>query len=711
MNTKQECNKVLTSKVQAKVLASKMTPSQFVPYVTHNNFKEITLRGTILSIVLAVVLGAANVYLGLLVGLTVSASIPASVMSMAALRCFKDSNILENNIVQTAASAGEALAAAAIFTLPGLVIMNTERDLGNPTFQGVQGWDTFLGSNYAYVTFLTFFGGCLGIAYSIPLRRALLIEIEPPLKFPEGVATAQVLRSGEKGGKAVYAVGAGTLLGTTTKLFETLGLYSPTLGVGWLYKNMYPSYIGLNVSSALFGVGYIVGPNVGIVLFLGSMCQYLIMIPISAVINNRWSESEWDVSSNGEFNGENVAGAEFGEARYAGIGLMVIGGIWSLINLRAALVTSVKFGIRQLRGKQSDANQVSNNDGLPARLDQDFPFKLTLAIIGGTIIPLYILFSAFSDSWARCLLMAVVVSVLSFLFASVAAYMAGLVGSSNNPVSGVTISSSLVISALILGLWGADDPIGPPTAVIMCCAVASACAISGDNMQDLKAGYLLGATPWKQELAMILGVTVTSVVIAPILELLNAAYTLGVGLEAPQASIIATIPVGIINGTLPWAYIGVGAALGAVIIVIDKLLERKGCSFRLPVLAFAVAFYLPCAYLVPIFLGSMLHFLAGTTPDDNASEGVLYCAGLVAGDALFGIISAIPIVASSDGNIMRVVGYEKSWPALFPLVAILTSITLMAKYSPFTGSDSLDNANEKAQQPESVNPEDREVGI
>ncbi|GBG31768.1 Divergent AAA domain protein [Hondaea fermentalgiana] len=693
-----------------------MTANTFVPYVTHNDYREITVRGVVLSIVLAVVLGAANVYLGLLVGLTVSASIPASVMSMAALKCFKDSNILENNIVQTAASAGEALAAAAIFTLPGLVIMNTERDLGNPTFAGVEGWDSFLGVNYAYVTFLTLFGGLLGIAYSIPLRRALLMEIEPPLKFPEGVATAQVLRSGEKGGNAVYAVGAGTALGTLTKLFETLGMYSPTLGVGWLYKNMYPSYIGLNVSSALFGVGYIVGPNVGTVLFLGSMCQYLIMIPISAVINDRWSEAEWDTSSNGEFNGANVASAEFGEARYAGIGLMVVGGLWSLVSLRSALITSVKFGIRQLRGTQNEANQVESSTNLPARLDQDFPFKITLLIIGGTIVPLYIIFSAFSDSWGRCLLMAVVVAILSFLFASVAAYMAGLVGSSNNPVSGVTISSSLVISALILGLWGSDDPIGPPTAVIMCCAVASACAISGDNMQDLKAGYLLGATPWKQEFAMILGVFVTSVVIAPILELLDSAYTLGIGLEAPQASIIATIPVGIINGTLPWAYIGVGAGLGVVIIALDKTLERFNINFRLPVLAFAVAFYLPCTYLVPIFMGSMLHLIARTSPDDNASEGVLYCAGLVAGDSLFGIISAIPIVASSNGDIMRVVDYEKSWPALLPLLAILASITLVAKFSPFTGGSKkgmntgADPAEASAetvvQKNETVNPEE-----
>eukprot|EP00127_Corallochytrium_limacisporum_P007480 Clim_evm2s253 gene=Clim_evmTU2s253 len=668
-----------------------------VPHVTHNDYKEITLRAILLSALLAVVLGAANVYLGLLVGLTVSASIPASVISMACLRLFKDSNILENNIVQTAASAGEALAAGVIFTLPGLVIMNNERDNGNPVFEGVEGWDSFMGSNYFYSTFLAMFGGLLGIAWSVPLRRALIVDLRPRLKFPEGVATAQVLKSGEQGGNSVKAVIAGGGLGAGISLLESMGLWYSTLDFGWFYENAYPSYFSFEVKPALLGVGYIVGPKIAGVLMLGSIINYWVIIPVSAAINGRWNEEDWDVDTMGEFNVANVAGAEFAETRYIGVGMMLIGGVWSLISIRKALVTGISAGVKQFKSAFSKKSRTPefterDEDILVRRYERDVPFWLVGATIVATIIPLYVMFSIFSDEWGYCIVMAIFVAVVSFLFSAVAAYMAGLVGSSNNPVSGVTICSSLILSGLILGMFGSDNPLGPPTAVMMCCAVACACAISGDNMQDLKCGHLLGATPWKQEIIMAVGVVSTSFVIAPILELLDEAYTLGEGLAAPQATVIATIPSGIISGTLPWTYIGLGIGMGALIIMLDKYLEYKQASFRLPVLAFAISTYLPMGYLSPIFLGSCVHYLAGTDPENQAAEGVLYSAGLVAGDSIFGILLAIPVIVTSDADVLEVVSDPVNWFWILPLAALMGSMYHFAKNEPFTSQDRLSTA-------------------
>jgi putative OPT family oligopeptide transporter len=693
---------------------------EYVPYVSHNDYSEITLRGVILSAILAVVLGAANIYLGLLVGLTVSASIPASVISMACLKWFKDSNILENNLVQTAASAGEALAAGVIFTLPGMVVMNNKRDQGDPVFANVEGWDTFLGVNYLYSTFLAMFGGLLGIAWSIPLRKALIVEMKPPLQFPEGVATAQVLQAGEKGGNAVKAVGAGAGVGAGIALFESMGLWKGKWGFGWFFTDVvgsafYPCWFEIAAKPALLGVGYIVGLNIAGVLFLGSMINYFAIIPVSAYLNGRWDRDEWlaeqaNATNPLAFAPDTVAGREFGETRYIGVGMMIIGGLWSLFAIRHALWKSVKLGYTEFKAafskkKGAHANPAQDSAGVTttnlkssestmssdqttsiARWDRDIPFNYILLAIALTILPLYILFSSFSDEWAACLLLSIVILPVSFLFSAVAAYMAGLVGSSNNPVSGVTICSSLILSALILALFGADNPLGPPTAVIMCCAVASCCAISGDNMQDLKAGYMLGATPWKQEIMMAVGVISTSLVVAPILELLNQAYTLGEApLTAPQATIIATIPSGLISGNLPWTYIGVGIGLGALVILIDNVLQKFKFSFRLPVLAFAIAVYLPGSYLTSIFLGALVHIFAKTDPHDQASEGVLYSAGLVAGDALFGIFLAVPVVITSNPDVFMVVSDVQYWPIIFPFIFLVGSMTWVAKFKPFTG--------------------------
>mmetsp|Transcript_16375 Transcript_16375/g.28396 ORF Transcript_16375/g.28396 Transcript_16375/m.28396 type:complete len:691 (-) Transcript_16375:2757-4829(-) len=658
---------------------------EFVPHVTHDEYPELTFRSIVLSCILSVVLGSANVYLGLLVGMTISASIPASVISMSILKFFKNSNILENNIVQTGASSGEALAAGCLFTIPGLVIMNVRRDQGDPTFAGVQGWDSFLGMNYFYVSFLAFFGGILGIMWSIPIRRALLLEIKPALCFPEGVATAEVLKSGQRNGKSIFSVICGALIGMFTKLFESMNLYKTKLGFGF-FINASPVYYSMTVSASLIGVGYIIGPYIGAVLMMGSVLQWWVVVPVSSKINDRWYESDWNVTAQGPYTAEAAANSEFGESKYIGVGLMIIGGIWALVSLRQALYKSITFGVSQFkRAAKRTTSKVGDGHVVQSRTDKDIPFHITMGVAALVVVALYFIFASFSDQWGWCVILAILVTVLSFLFSSIAAYMAGLVGSSNNPISGTTICSALAISGLVLAMFGKDDPLGPPTVVILSCAVACSSAIGGDNLQDLKSGYLLGATPWKQEVIMVAGVAAASFTIAPILELLHVAYVIGVGLEAPQASIIAAIPVGIINGTLPWVYIGVGIGLGAVIIAIDCVLARFDCKFRLPVLAFAVSMYLPSSYISTIFLGSLIPlFFAPAGGLGHASEGVLSAAGLITGEALVGILTAIPIAVAGKSSVLHVVDTPELWPCVFPLVIILVFQAYSSKYQPFT---------------------------
>lgn len=460
-----------------------------------------------------------------------------------------------------------------------------------------------------------------------------------------------------------------------------MALYKPVLGVGWFYNNMYPSYFGVNVSASLYGVGYIVGPNVGGVIFLGSVLQWMITLPISAAVNNRWAENDWNTTAQGPFEPLNVARAEFKEARYIGVGLMFTGAMWALFSLRRALYTSIMFGINQFRALTKGQQHQTTH-----RYDRDVPFHYVLVGIAICIVGLYFVFSAFNDEWGYNVILACITVIPAFLFSAVAAYMAGLVGSSNNPISGVTLCSSLIISLVILGLFGTQHPLGPPTAIVMSCSVACACAISGDTIQDLKAGHVLGATPWKQEIILVLGVLATSFVVAPILELLNDAYTLGVptGLGAPQASIMAAIPTGIITGNLPWTYIGIGSGLAVVIICLDQILLRVGAKFRLPVLGFAISFYLPIDVMVPIFIGGLVHVFAGTSADDQASEGVLFSAGLVSGESITGILCAVAVAIKGSEDVMHVIDDPSAWPAVFPLVAFLGSLFYVAKYQPFT---------------------------
>ncbi len=647
-------------------------PQPFVSAST--SLSEITVKAVVLGILLSVILGAANAYLGLFAGMTVSASIPAAVLSMAVLRLLvsmriaKSSNILENNIVQTAASAGESLAAGVIFTIPALIFLNA--------------WTEF---DYWETTMIAGFGGMLGVLFTIPLRRALIIE--NPLKFPEGVATAEVLKIGNEGGEEVKFIAWAGLIGALFKFSETgLRLWHSVIEEA-RYVGGSIAYIGSNLSPALVGVGYIVGLNIAVLIFIGGAVNWWIFIPILTAIQGVPEGVE--------------AGAAAGrmwstQTRYLGVGAMVIGGLWALLRLRVSLVSGIRSGLESYRRiKKSNAADVE-------RTERETPMQWVGIALVVAVIPLFFVFNYFTGSVLISAVMAVIMLVAGFLFSSVAAYMAGLVGSSNNPISGVTIATILLSSLLLLLLMGPGSLIGPAAAIFIGAVVCCGAAIAGDNMQDLKAGQIVGATPFKQQIMQVVGVGAAAFVMAPVLTLLLNAYGLGAPtaehpspLAAPQATLMASVAQGVFGGGLPWMLITMGMGLAVIVIVLDLWLEKRGSAFRTPVLAVAVGIYLPFELEVPILIGGLIAWWTGkrfmrarsAAPEsgkgavDSARttgqrRGLLFAAGLITGEALVGIMMAIPIVVFGSSEILSVFGvhsfgYTAGLPLLIAVIYVL----------------------------------------
>lgn len=628
---------------------------------------EITIKAVILGVVLSVVLAAANAYLGLFAGMTVSASIPAAVVSMGVLRLFRRSNILENNIVQTAASAGESLAAGVIFTLPALVILNF--------------WDEF---SFLWVTLIAGFGGLLGVLFTIPLRRALIVEGK--LKFPEGIATAEVLKSGQREDgsgikyivQAAIAGGLFKLGGAGLKIWTEV--FEAAKGIGGTI-----AYFGSNLSPALLSVGYIVGLNIAVLIFLGGFANWLIAIPICAAFDNcpivdgqpipalEWAHQIWSAKT-----------------RYIGVGGMLVGGLWTVLKLRTSIFSGIKSGLKAYRNVRGETAKID-------RTEKDMPMKWIMVLIVGSAVPLFLVYQAFVQQVSIALPMAITMLITGFLFSAVAGYMAGLVGSSNNPISGVTIATVLVSALLLVLLMGKGAANGPPAAIIIGSVVCCAAAIAGDNMQDLKAGYIVKATPWKQQVMQMVGTVSAALVMAPVLTLLFKAYGFAGhasatenALIAPQANLISSVAKGVFHGGLPWNYVFVGMAVAVAIIVADVYLERKGSSFRMPVLAVAIGIYLPLELEVPIFAGGIIHQIVkayhqrkGVSKDVveiSNRHGLLFASGLITGEALIGIMLAIPIVISGKPDVLAV--FERplgTWPGMILLVGIAYWLCRTAK--------------------------------
>ena len=594
---------------------------------------EITFKAVVLGIVLSMLLAGANAYLGLFAGMTVSASIPAAVISMGVLKLFRRSNILENNIVQTAASAGESLAAGVIFTIPSLILMDY--------------WDGFGFDQYWTITGIAATGGIIGVLFTIPLRRALIIEED--LRFPEGVATAAVLRSGESGaGGLKYLVQAG-IAGAFFKIgAEALRLWDGILSGAARVGNSFASF-QFNLSPALLSVGYIVGINIAVLVFSGGVLGRWIALPILAhfYIGEIPLDVAGDPAATVNWLHNNVI-------KYIGVGAMVVGGLWALVNLRKSLFKGVRSGLDVYKNLKSEGASAID------RRDMDIPMVWVGAALIVSIIPVFSIYLTVVQNVAVTAFMAVLMLVAGFLFSAVAAYMAGLVGSSNNPISGVTIATILSASLLLFVLQRAGVNVGPAAAIFIGAVVCCAAAIGGDNLQDLKTGRIVGATPWKQQVMQIIGVLAGSVVMMPILWMLHRRYGIGMdshlppelqghALEAPQAGLMANIARGVFNQDLPWGLVAIGAILAVAIICVDKFLERSGSSFRAPVLAVAIGVYLPFHLTTPILLGGLIsRFTSGRSATGNHEEinqkGLLFASGLITGEALVGILLAVPMM-------------------------------------------------------------------
>ncbi len=597
---------------------------------------EITVKAVVLGVVLSVVLAGANAYLGLFAGMTVSASIPAAVVSMGVLRLFRRSNILENNIVQTAASAGESLAAGVIFTLPALVILGT--------------WDSF---SFKWVAIIAGFGGVLGVLFTIPLRRSLIVEGK--LKFPEGIATAEVLETGQKGGKGVVCIAKAAVASGLFKIGAGgLGLWPEAVegakGIGGSI-----AYFGSNLSPALLSVGYIVGLNIAVLIFIGGFCNWLIAIPIYAA-SHAWPlyPENHDLAGHA-MSALHAATYIRGEyTRYIGVGGMLVGGLWTIFHMRASLLSGITSGLKAYRNLTGGQAEI-------ARTEKDMPMKWILVLMVGSVVPLFLLYQVFIQQIHVSITMAVIMLVTGFVFSAVAGYMAGLVGSSNNPISGVTIATVLVSSLLLLWLMGEGAVNGPAAAIIIGSVVCCAAAIAGDNMQDLKAGYIVGATPWKQQVMQLVGTVSAALVLAPVMILLQKAYGFegqaGAGpkaLAAPQANLMASVARGVFKGELPWNYIYIGMVVAVSVIALDVYLQKKGSAFRTPILAVAIGFYLPFKLSVPIFAGGLIHYAVKRyhtkkntgkeQVEESGRNGLLFASGLITGEALMGILLAVPII-------------------------------------------------------------------
>jgi putative OPT family oligopeptide transporter len=629
---------------------------------------ELTLRAIVLAIVLAMILAGANAYLGLFAGMTIASAIPAAVVSMAVLRLLGGGHILENNIVATGASAGTSIATGVIFTLPALLIMGY--------------WSDF---RYSWVLAIAGLGGLLGVLFSVPLRRSLIVD--QGLAFPEGKAAAEVLRSGDRPGEGLKILAGAATLGGLMKLAAGSGLRlipDTAAASGWWGKSL--AYFGTNLSPALFGVGYIVGLNIGIVMLAGGMIAWNIAIPLYSSF----------FLAGDPVLGPELAGASAEDAayaiwsariRYLGVGAMLVGGVWTLFALRHSLVSGIRSGIHADRGNGGEA--------VP-RTERDLPMRFILLGVVLFVLPLLALYQVIVGNWAVSVPMTVIMIVAGFLFVSVSAYMAGIVGSSNNPVSGLTIATILFAAVVLVLMLGRESPIGAVAAIMIGAVVCGAACIGGDNLQDLKCGYLLGATPWKQQLMLAVGGVSSALVMAPVLSLLANAYGIGVPTEthpnpllAPQANLMASVAHGIFGGELPWGMIAIGAVLGIVIIAVDEELKRRGSSFRTPVLACAVGIYLPIELSVPIFAGGLVAHVVERRLRPGPAEGerervhqkgTLFAAGLITGEALMGIFMAIPIVATADPDVLALPGalHFGGWLGLALLAVIATLLYRVA---------------------------------
>ena len=591
--------------------------NDFKPFIPADKIvPELTITSIIVGLILAVVFGAANAYLGLRVGMTISASIPAAVISMGIIRVLlKRNSILENNMVQTIGSAGESLAAGAIFTLPALFMWAAENPaIKNPSF--------------ITIATLALLGGILGVLFMIPLRRALIVEEHGVLPFPEGTACAEVLLAGEEGGDKSKIVFSGLGLAALYK-FITDGVKLFPSEITWDLKSLKTGF-GVDVLPALAGVGYICGTKISSYMFAGGILGWFVLIPLISFfgIEQFLAPAPAPISELG------AAGIWSYYIRYIGAGAVATGGIISLLKSLPLIVKTFSKSIKGF-GKSAKTEE---------RTDIDLPMQFVL--IGSLVITLLIWLI---PTVPVTLLGALMIVVFGFFFATVSSRMVGLVGSSNNPVSGMIIATLLVVT-LLLKATGFTGYEGMASAICIGTIICIVTAMAGDTSQDLKTGYIVGATPYKQQIGEILGAIISAFAIGLIMYLLNAAWGFGSKeIPAPQATLMKLVVEGVMGGTLPWSLLlcGVGIALSIEVIGI-------------PVLPFAVGLYLPIYLSAPIFLGGLIRWFvekkkakaSEQEQKETVEKGILYCSGLIAGEGVIGMILAIfAIIPVANGTL------------------------------------------------------------
>ena len=592
-----------------------MNNKEFKPYVPAEKITpEMTVTSVIMGMILAVVFGAANAYLGLRVGMTVSASIPAAVISMGVIRVImKKNSILESNLVQTIGSAGESLAAGAIFTMPALFLWAEEGLTEKP--------------GLVEITLIALCGGVLGVLFMVPLRNALIVKEHATLLYPEGTACANVLLAGEEGGSNAATVFSGMGIAAAFK-FIVDGLKVIPADVAVAFKS-FKGEIGMEVYPALLGVGYIVGPRIASFMFVGSIVGWLVIIPLICLFGPDISlyPAEAGVTVSQLFAEGGASAIWSNYVKYIGAGAIATGGIISLIKSLPLIISTFRDSMKSMKGSQN---------GGTLRTDKDLPMGIILA---GIVAMVFIIW--FVPAIPVNFLGALMIVVFGFFFATVSSRMVGMIGSSNNPVSGMAIATLLLATFAIkaTGETGIDGMKGAIAIGSVICIVA---AIAGDTSQDLKTGYLLGATPKTQQIGELLGVVVSGLAIGGVLYLLDAAWGYGTAeVPAPQAGLMKMIVEGIMGGDLPWTlvFVGVFLALGLEIL-------------RIPVMPFAIGLYLPIYLNTTIMIGGVVRmFLDGRkkvdskTKESQVTNGTLYCAGMIAGEGLVGIFLAILAVA------------------------------------------------------------------
>ena len=649
--------------------------------------KELTIRGIILGALITVLFTAANVYLGLKLGITFATSIPAAVISMAVLKYVRDATIQENNIVQTIASAAGTLSAI-IFVLPGLIMV---------------GWWT--GFPFWLSVAVIGLGGILGVMYSVPLRRALVTGSDLP--YPEGVAAAEVLKVGagvggaeenRRGLKMIVLsslVSAAYAILAQTKFAVTEAARSFNFGAG-------ATTVTTSLSMALIGVGHLVGMAVGIAMLVGLIISWFVLVP--------WQTGLAGLGSAADI--ETLVGTTFREkVRFIGAGTIGVAAIWTLLRIIQPIIKGVLTALAASR-----ARRVGGQDSL-ALTDRDLPIGIIGATILGSMIPIGLLLSAFAQSGPIAAapgltigLSLLYILVAGAIIAAITGYMAGLIGASNSPVSGVGILTVLGISLILVAIFGRDIDVDASQSLVayalfVTAVIFGVATIANDNLQDLKTGQLVGATPWRQQVALIIGVVFGSLVIPPILTVLNDAFGFvgapGAGpnaLAAPQAALISAIAQGVLGGNLDWNLIGLGAGIGVAVVIVDELL-RASKRGSLPPLAVGMGIYLPMSLTLLIPVGAGIGYLynkwAARAPDPKFAErlGVLMATGLIVGESLFGVAFAA-IVGATDNDSPLALIEEFAWAMPLGLVVFAGSIAWLYMKTRAEAGDKL--ANEPA---------------